>query len=207
MITEDSAEPLEAVVVETGGNSPITTALAWLGLGLVVFLVVWWVWTRWIDPSAGGTIARYVDGKSGVLFEDPNDQFRVTTPTQWQRREQKNDLGSIVTVSDSVGADYSFTVTKTPEPETALESYKSSLNQVAGQLAGQAGATIVRQTEPIPILDVAVKEVVYRKGASFWHARIELLKDRLYTIVAKSPTDDKNLFDHFVNTFQILGPR
>ncbi len=208
MITEDPrAEPLEAIVVETGDNNPITTALAWLGVVLVAVLVIGWVWTRWIDPSTGGTISRYVSGNSGILFEDPNDQFRVTTPTQWQRTAEKNDLGTVVTVSASVGSDYSFSVTKTPEPLSALDSYKSSLNQVAGQLASDAGATIVSQTDPIPILDVAVKEVVYQKGNTFWHARIELLKDRLYTIIAKTPSKNDAVFKRFVNAFQILGPR
>ena len=206
MITEDSAEPLEAIVVETGGPNPVATIVAWLAVGLVLFFVVGWVWTRWINPATGGTITRFVKG-GGAVFEDPNDQFRITTPTKWQRSEQKNNLGSIVTVSDSVGPDYSFSVTKTPEPESALESYKSSLNQVAGQLAADAGATIVSQWDPIVLLDTAVKDVVYQKGGSVWHARIELLKDRLYTIISKSPGPDDDLFNHFVSTFQILGPR
>ena len=206
MITEDSAEPLEAIVVDTGETNPVATIVAWLAVGLVMFVVVWWVWTRWINPSTGGTISRFLNG-GGVVFESPVDQFRVTTPTQWQRTEEKNNLGPIVTVSDSVGPDYSFTVTKTPEPETALESYKSSLNQVAGQLASDAGATIVSQKDPIAIQDVAVKDVVYQKGGAVWHARIELLKDRLYTITTKSPGADEELFNHFVNTFQVLGPR
>ena len=206
MITEDSAEPLEAIVVDADGARPATTVIAWIGVGLVIFLLVWWVWTRWINPSAGGTITRYMNG-AGVLFEDPNDQFRVTTPTQWKRSTDQNEFGTIVTVSDSVGSDYSFTVTKTPQPESALASYKSSLNQIAGQLASQSGATIISQTEPTPIQDVAVKDVVYRKGDAQWHARIELLKDRVYTVIAKSPGDDQKVFDHFVTTFQPLSPR
>ncbi len=207
MITEDPrAEPLEAIVVETGDNNPIATAIAWAAVVLVGFVVVWWVWTRWIDPSTGGTIARYTNGGSGVLFENPIDQFRVTTPTQWQRSASKNDLGTVVTVSDSIGSDYTFTVTKTPEPLTALDSYKSSLNQVAGQLAADAGAEIVHQTPPVPIIDVAVTDVLYSKGGSFWFARIELLRDRLYTVVAKAPNNDDKLFHRFVNSFQALGP-
>jgi hypothetical protein len=208
VITDDPrAEPLEAIVVETGDNNPIATVVAWLVVALVAFLVVWWVWTRWIDPSTGGTISRFVNSNSGVLFEDPNDGFSVTTPTKWERTAETNDLGTVVTVSDTVGSDYSFSVTKTPEPVSALDSYRSSLNQVAGQLASDAGATIVSQTDPVPIIDVAVKDVVYRKGDTFWHARIELLKDRLYTIVTKTPSNDDAVFKRFLKGFQILGPR
>ena len=131
-------------------------------------------------------------------MQRPGDQWATSSPGQV----------SPATTSPFSGRSLpSFSVTKTPEPESALASYKSSLNQVAGQLASDAGATIVSQTDPIPILDVAVKDVVYQKGGSVWHARIELLKDRLYTIISKSPGPDEDLFNHFVNTFQILGPR
>lgn len=207
MITDEPAEPLEAIVVESRKPNPIGTTIAWIGLAIVVFLVVSWVWTRWIVPSAGGTISRYVNNNGGVVFEDPNDQFRVTMPTQWHRSAQPGPDGTTVTVTSEPSSEYSFTVTKTPEPDTALASYKSSLNQVAGQLAAGAGASIVKQSEPIPILDVAVKEVEYQKGNSFWHARIELLKDRLYTVVAKTPTNDAKAFHRLINSFQILGPR
>jgi hypothetical protein len=207
VITDEAAEPLEAIVVESRAPNPLTTGLAWAGLAVVVLIMVWWVWTRWIDPSAGGTIARYVNGTSGVVFEDPRDEFRVTTPTQWKRTAETGPLGTTVTVADDVGPDYSFTVTKTPEPETALEDYESSLNQVAGQLATQSNASIVSQMKPTAILDVAVKEVVYQKGGTFWRARIELLKDRLYTIVAKAPNRDDAPFQRLVTSFQILGPR
>ena len=207
MITEEPAEPLEAIVVESRKPNPIGTTLAWIGLAIVVFLVVSWVWTRWINPSAGGTIARYVNNNGGVVFEDPNDQFRVTMPTQWHRSAQQGPDGTTVTVTSEPSNEYSFTVTKTPEPDTALAAYKSSLNQVAGQLAAGAGASIVKQSDPIPILDVAVKEVEYQKGNSFWYARSELLKDRLYTVVAKTPTNDAKAFHRLVTSFQILGPR
>ena len=207
MITEDSAEPLEAIVVETGSSNPFVTVVAWISLALVLLVVVWWVWTRWIDPSAGGTIERYTNGSAGVVFENPSDQFRVTLPTAWHRTTDTNALGEIVTVTSEPSAEYSFSATKTPEPVTALESFKSSLNQVAGQLASQAGAEIVSQTEPIPILDVAVKEVVYQRGNAYWHARIELLKDRLYTVIAKTPNEDDAPFKRLVTSFQILGPR
>ena len=128
-----------------------------------LFFVVGWVWTRWIDPSNGGTITRYVNGGGARLRGSqrpvPGDDSH---PVAAQRADEQPriDRDGVATG----GPDYSFSVTKTPEPETALESYKSSLNRVAGQLASDAGATIVSQTEPIAILDIAVKDVVYRKG-------------------------------------------
>ena len=207
MITQDGTEPLEAIVVETRSSNPITTLIAWIGVALVVFIVVGWVWTRWIDPSAGGVIDRYAHKQAGVVFENPNDQFSVTMPTSWQRTVSKNGLGRIVTVSSEPDSDYSFSVTKTPEPVTALESYKTSLNQVAGQLASNAGAVVVSQTEPTPFVDVAVKTIVYRKGGTYWRASMQLLKDRLYTLIAKTPNSDEAPFTRLATSFKILGPR
>ena len=207
MITGAPEEPLDAIVVTTRGNNPVTTIVAWIGVAVVLFLVVGWIWTRWINPSAGGTIDRYVNKNAGIVFESPADEFAITLPTEWTRTASADPLGTVVTVTSAPGPGYSFTVTKTPEPVTALESYASSLNQVAGQLASQAGAEIVSQTPPIPIQDVAVKDLVYRKGSTYWHARIELLKDRLYTVVAKTPNNDGAPFKRLVASFRILGPR
>ena len=207
MIAEDTAEPLEAVVVETRSPNPLTTLLAWIGLALVVFVVGWWVWTRWINPSAGGTISRYVNKNGGVLFESPADGFRVTTPTQWHRSTSTNEFGTVVTVSSSPGDGYEFSVTKTPQSQATIESYKSSLNQIAGQLAGQDHAEIDSQVDPVVIVDSAVKQVVYRKGAIYWRVSLVLLKDRLYTITARSPNNDQAPYERLTTSFQILGPR
>ncbi len=207
MISDATEEPLEAIAVETRGNSPVTTIVAWIGVAVVLFLVVGWIWTRWINPSAGGTIDRYVHNNVGVVFENPNDQFGITMPSTWTRTATADPLGTVVMVTSAPGPGYSFTVTKTPEPVTALDSYASSLNQVAGQLASQAGAEIVTQTTPAHLLDVAVKSVVYRKGSTYWRAGIELLKDRLYTVVAKTPNNDDAPFKRLVASFRILGPR
>lgn|GEM_PF-7134508 len=207
MISEDTAEPLEAIVVETRASNPITTVIAWIGVGLVVFVMVGWVWTRWIDPSTGGIIDRYAHHKGGVDFENPQDQFRVTMPTTWHRTTSTNALGQIVTVTSDPSPGYSFSVTKTPEPAAALESFTSSLNQVAGQLVSQAGAEIVSQSEPVPVVDVAVKDIVYRKGDTYWHASMQLVKDRLYTLIAKTPSLDIAPYRRLVTTFTILGPK
>lgn len=207
MISEATEEPLEAIAVEMRGNHPATTIVAWIGVVIVLFLVVGWIWTRWINPSAGGTIDRYVHNNAGVVFENPNDQFGITLPSKWTRTATADPLGTVVTVTSAPGPGYSFTVTKTPEPVTALDSYASSLNQVAGQLASQAGAEIVTQTPPAHLQDVAVKSVVYRKGSTYWRAGIELLKDRLYTVVAKTPNNDDAPFKRLVASFRILGPR
>jgi hypothetical protein len=48
---------------------------------------------------------------------------------------------------------------------------------------------------------------VYRKGDTYWRGQLELLKDRLYTIIVKAPNADDAAYLHLVKTFEILGPR
>lgn len=206
MITED-AEPLEAVLIETRTENPLTTVFAWIGLGLAVFFVVFWVWTRWIDPSAGGVISRYVNDGGGVLFESPRDQFSATLPTKPVRTTQQNEFGTVVTVTSNPGDGYQFTVTKSPESEATAADFKTVLNQIAGQMASREKAEIFYQSEVLPLPDVALKDFAYRKGNTYWRVRLQLLKDRLYTIAAKTPSDDEGPYKRITDSFQILGPR
>ena len=208
MTTNDLVEPIEAIPVETTTANPLTTAIAWCAVVLAVGFIGFWVWTRWIDPPVGGTIDRYVNDNAGVVFADPNvAQFRVTMPTNYEVAQLPNALGTIVTVSDNPGGGYQFSVTKTPEPASALDSYEEGLNRVVGQLASDAHAEIVEQTKPFPLNDLVFKRFVYRQGDTYWRGQLELLKDRLYTIIVKAPNADDAPYLHLVKTFEILGPR
>ena len=207
MTTNDLADPIEAIPVETTTANPVTTALAWIAVVVAVALIGSWVWTRWIEPPVGGTIERYVKGTGGVVFENPAAEFRVTMPTQYQQTTGSNPWGQIVTVSDSPGGGYQFSVTKTPQPVAALDSYDQGLNRLAGKLAADAGAAIVSQSKPIPLNDIGYKQLVYKKGNTYWRAQLELLKDRLYTVIAKAPNDDAGPYVRLATSFQILGPR
>jgi hypothetical protein len=215
VITDDSGEsldasldePLEAIPVDTGTGSRFGSVFAWVAVAIVVVVVGGWVWTRWINPPVGGTIDRYAHDGGGVVFENPADEFRAMYPTKWRRTTEPNELGTVVTVSDDPGGGYAFSVTKTPEPETLLENYKSALNQLAGQLASAEGAELIDQAGPVPLHDVALTNVVYRKGGTYWRVRLILLQDRLYTIVVKAPNNDPAPYQRLTTTFQILGPR
>ena len=112
-----------------------------------------------------------------------------------------------MTVNDNPGGGYQFSVTKTPEPASALDSYEEGLNRVVGQLASDAHAEIVEQTKPVPLNDLVFKRFVYRRGDTYWRGQLELLKDRLYTIIVKAPNSDDAPYLHLVKTFEILGPR
>jgi hypothetical protein len=202
----DTREPVEAIVVETGNPNPLVTVAAWGAVVLVVFVMGWWVWTRWIEPPVGGTIAQYVDG-GGYVYESPDDQFSVSMPTRPRRTTQPGPLGESVTVTSSPGDGYVFSVTKTPEPISALEDYEATLNQAAGALAALNGAEIVAQEKPFPFVDVAVKTIEFRKGDTHWWAALRLASDRMYTIVAKAPNDDREPYERLVGSFSILGPR
>jgi hypothetical protein len=206
--TNDLAEPIEAIPVETTPGNPAVTVVAWVAVVAAVVVLGFWVWTRWIDPSVGGTIDRYVHGTGGVEFADPTTaQFRVTTPTQWATSSTSGALGPTAHVTDAPGGGYEFSVTKTPQPVTALESYQQGLNRLAGQLASDAHAEIVHQDGPLPFGDVVYKFVTYRRGGTYWRAQLALLKDRLYTLIVKAPNEDKAPYTRMVKSFQILGPR
>jgi hypothetical protein len=206
--TNDLADPLEAIPVETTSTNPLTTAVAWIAVVAAVAFIGFWVWTRWIDPPVGGTIDRYVNHNAGPVFADPNvAQFRATFPTRYQVSSLAGPIGTTVRVSDNPGGGYEFSVTKTPQPVTALDSYEQGLNRLTGQLATDAGAELIEQTKPIPLNDVVFKRFVYRKGDTYWRGQLELLKDRLYTIIVKAPNSDDAPYLHLVKTFEILGPR
>jgi hypothetical protein len=206
--TNDLADPIEAIPVETTSANPIATALAWAAVVAAVGIIGFWVWTRWIDPPVAGTIDRYVHDNAGEIFADPNvAQFRVTTPTKWKATSLPNEFGTIVRVADNPGGGYEFSVTKTPQPSTALDSYEEGLNRLTGQLASDAGATIVEQTKPFPLGELAFKRFVYRRGSTYWRGQLELLQDRLYTIIVKAPNSDPDPYLHMVKTFEVLGPR
>ena len=205
-MTDDdlAGEPLEAIPVETASSSPVTTIVAWLLVVVAIAGIAFWVWTRWIDPSVGGTIDRYVNKQAGSVFEDPGAGFRVVTPTQWHSTLGSNQWGQTVAVTDRVG-DYEFEVTKTPQPSTALDNYNAALNTLAGQLAGNVDGAIVEQSKPIVLGDFVFKSVVYRKGDTYWRAWLELTKDRVFTIVARLPDSDPAPFKRFAESFSILG--
>jgi hypothetical protein len=206
VITDDALEPIEAIPVETGPN-PLGQMLAWFAVVLVVCFAGWWVWTRWINPPVGSTITRYVNHDGGVVFEDPNTaEFGVTMPSKFQTATGTNQWGTIFTVNDTLG-DYEFSVTKTPQPPDTLANYENALNTLAGKVVSDQGAELVSQKKPLPLLDVAFKEVVYRKGDTWWRTQFRLLKDRLYTITAKLPNDDPKPCDTLAASFKILGPR
>ena len=189
MTTNDLADPIEAIPVETTSSNPLVTARRvdrggrgrhrdrLLGLD-----------RGGSTPRSAGTIDRYVHDNAGEVFADPNvAQFRVTTPTKWKATSLPNQFGTIVRVSDDPGGGYEFSVTKTPQPATALDSYEEGLNRLTGQLASNLGASIVLQTKPFPLGELVFKRFVFKRGSTYWRGQLELLKDRLYTIIVKAP--------------------
>ncbi len=200
---EESDEPIEAIVVDRSSANSLTTLVAWLCLGAVLLTVGWWVWTRWINPSAGSLITQYVNKDIGETFASPEAGFTVAMPTKPDITMDLNEYGKIWRGSSNPGSGYEFTVTQTPQPSSLLDNYRSALNQVGAQLA--SGNSIVSQTTPTPIIDVAVKEIVYTDGSSTWHTQLILRADRLYTITAKTPNSDRGPFERLTTSFRVLG--
>ena len=62
------------------------------------------------------------------------------------------------------------------------------------------------QTDPIPYIDVAVKDVVFRKGNEYYRNRLMLATDRLYTVQAMVKGEDPAPFNRLWKSFARLGP-
>jgi len=48
---------------------------------------------------------------------------------------------------------------------------------------------------------------VIKKGNTYWRVQLELVKDRLYTVVARTPNSDDAPYKRLTKSFQILGPQ
>ena len=171
VIEPTDAEALDAIPVGPGPGRTLGIVAAWIVVGLIAGLALWLFWTHVIDPSGSSTVDSYAAGNSSQLYSSARDQFKVELPTTPVRREQNGPGGTIVVVESRPGPGYAFSVTREPQPETALENYTATLDTAAGSLATQVGGEIVSQTAPVPFVDVAVKNVVFRKGNEYYRNR------------------------------------
>lgn len=207
-VQDPEAEPLEAVLVGDD-PSPAAVIATWLGVGLVTVVVLWFAWTQVINPSGGSTVDQYVDDETGFDYESLRDQFKAEFPTKPSRRAQSGEFGDTVEVTSKPGGRYTFTVVRSPQPETALETYRPTLNAAANALRRSFGGEVVSQTPALPlaIQSVAVKQIALRKGDTYQRAQFVLAKDRMYTLQVTMDGDDVEPFNRLVETFAVLGDR
>jgi hypothetical protein len=205
----DPADPeaLDAVPVGPNPGRTLGIVAAWIAVGLVIGLSLWLFWTNVIEQNGSSTVESYTAGDSGERYSSVRDGFKVELPTTPRRRELNQAGGTTIVVDSRPGAGYSFSVTRSPEPETGLENYTSTLNTAAGSIADSVGGEIVSQTDPIAYIDVAVKDVVFRKGNEYYRNRLVLATDRLYIVQAMVKGKDPAPFDRLWKTFGRLGPR
>ncbi len=205
----DPADPeaLDAIPVGPNPGRTLGIAAAWIAVGLVIGLALWLFWTNVIDQSGTSTVESYTAGTSGELYSSVRDGFKVELPTTPRRRELDRADGTTIVVDSRPGAGYSFSVTRSPQPETGLENYVTTLNTAAGAVAASVGGEIVSQTDPIPYIDVAVKDVVFRKGNQYYRNRLVLARDRLYIVQAMVKGKDAAPFNRLWKTFARIGPR
>jgi hypothetical protein len=205
----DPADPeaLDAIPVGPNPGRTLGIAAAWIAVGLVIGFSLWLFWTNVIDQNGTSTVESYTAGKSGELYSSVRDGFKVELPTTPRRRELNQADGTTIVVDSRPGSGYSFSVTRSPQPETGLENYVSTLNTAAGSIADSVGGEIVSQTDPIPYIDVAVKDVVFRKGNEYYRNRLVLAADRLYIVQAMVKGKDPAPFDRLWKTFARIGPR
>jgi hypothetical protein len=206
-VTEPTdADALDAIPVESGPGRTIGLVVAWIGVAIVVVCAVWFLWSQVFDSNGGSVVGSYAKGRTGQLYESLRDQFRVEMPTTPRRTETTGVDGPTVTVVSTPGAGYQFSVTREPQPSTALESYTAILNTAAGSLADQVGGEIVSQSDPQPFGNVAAKSVVFRKGKEYYRTTLLLATDRLYAIQAKTPSKDPAPFQRLAKSFSVVGP-
>jgi hypothetical protein len=206
VIEPTDADALDAIPVGPGPGRTIGLVLAWAGVVLVAICAVWFLWSQVVGSSGGSVVESYAKGDPAQTYESLRDQFKVELPTTPRRTERVGPEGTTVVVVSNPGPGYQFSVTREPQPSTALESYTEVLNTAAGSLADQVGAEIVSQTNPLPFGKVAVKNVVFRKGKEHYRTTLLLATDRLYAIQAKTPSNDPAPFQRLSKSFSILGP-
>lgn len=206
-VVDPDAEPLEAIVVEDEPPNPAVVAVTWIGVAIVALVVLWFAWTQIINPAGRSVVDQYASGDTGHLYESLRDQFRAEFPTTPTRRVENGPFGPTADLTSRPGPDYSFTVVRQSQPETALEDYATTLDTAAGSLASQVKGEIISQTKPVVIQDVAVKFVVYRVGDEYYRNQLTLASDRLYTVQAKVKGTDEAPFQRLTKSFEILGPR
>jgi len=204
----DPADPeaLDAIPVGPNPGRTLGLAAAWIAVGLVIGLSLWLFWTNVIDQSGTSTVESYTAGDSGERYSSVRDGFKVELPTTPRRREFNEPAGRTIIVDSRPGNGYSFSVTWSPQPETGLENYVTTLNTAAGQIAASAGGEIVSQTDPIPYIDVAVKDVVFRKGNEYYRNRLVLTTDSLFIVQAMVKGKDPEPFDRMWKSFARIGP-
>jgi len=206
-VVDPDAEPLDAIVVEDEPPNPAVVAVTWIGVAIVALVILWFAWTQVINPGGGSVVDRYASGDTGHLYESLRDQFRAEFPTTPTRRVENGPFGQTADLTSRPGPDYSFTVVRESEPETALENYATTLDTAAGSLASQVKGEITSQSKPVVIQDVAVKFVTYRVGDEYYRNQLTLASDRLYTVQAKVKGTDQAPFNRLTKSFEILGPR
>ncbi|MGZ4691455.1 MAG: hypothetical protein ACXVJW_04955 [Acidimicrobiia bacterium] len=205
VIDPADSEALDAIPVGPGPGRALGIAAAWIAVGLITGLAVWVFWTNVVDPSGSSAVDSFAAGNGGQLFASARDGFKVEMPTTPRRREVNGPEGTTVIVDSNPGNGYSFSVTREPQPETALENYTATLNTAAGSLAAQVGGEIVSQGTPVPFNKVAVKSLVFRKGNEYYRNMLLLTTNRLYTVQAKVRGSDKAPFHQLWKSFTVLG--
>jgi hypothetical protein len=205
----DPADPeaIDAVPVEESGpGRTIAIVAAWVAVVAVIGIALWLFFSNVADSGNGAsTVESYTKGETGEVYSSVRDGFRVTLPTTPRRRELDDAAGPTVVVASRPGSGYSFSVTRSPQNEEALANYTAALNTAAGSLAADSGAEIVSQSDPAPVVNIAVKDVVFRKGGQWYRNRLVLTADRLYTVQAVTKSRDPAPFDHMWKTFKVLG--
>lgn len=206
----DPTDPgaLDAIPVGPSRGRTAGIVIAWIAVALVIGLALWFFLANVLESSNGtSAVESYTAGDSGELYSSVRDGFKVTLPTTPRRRELNRADGTTIVVDSRPGNGYSFSVTRSPQPESGLENYVSTLNTAAGSIAAGAGGEIVSQTDPIPYVDVAVKDVVFRKGNEYYRNRLVLAADRLFTVQAMVKGKDPAPFDRLWKSFSQIGPR
>lgn len=204
VIDQPDPDAVDAIPVESGPGRMIGIVVAWLAVLGIAGLALWLFWSNVVEASGSSAVESYIEGDAGEIYSSARDGFRVELPSTPSRREVPGPDGPVVVVDSQPGSGYSFSVTRVPQTETALENYTAALDTAAGSLAADVNGEIISQTEPVRFGAVTLKDVVFRTGTRWYRSRLVLAADRLYTVQAMTESRDPAAFERLWDSFEIL---
>jgi hypothetical protein len=199
-------EILEAIPVGTGLGEGAGLLIGWIIAIVAVIALGWFAWTRVINPDNGTAVERFVGG-GGETYTSNDGGFTAAFPSKPTVKSERDSDGTAHVVTSQPSPDWRFTITWRKTDTDALADPTTSLNTAAGQLVSGAGGTIEEQEQVVAFQGLAVKDLAYKRGSTWYRTRIVFSLDRSYVVQAVSRKTDRKPFERLANGFRLLAAR